>query len=94
MREKPLLQRVSDGEVFRKHLTRHLTRHLTILGDGCWVMGDDGYQVMGVRCWVMGDGCSCSGKRPFGPSGVMMAIRWCVMGVEGPRSAEFDIRLL
>jgi len=61
MGEKPLLQRVSDGEVFRKHLTRHLTRHLTILGDGCWVFllwqaslraerGDDGYQVVGDGC--------------------------------------------
>ena len=30
MPENPLLQRVSDGEVFAKHLTRHLTKHLTI----------------------------------------------------------------
>ena len=29
--------------------------------------------------WVMGDGCSCSGKRPFGPSGVMMATRCWVL---------------
>ena len=52
MTENPLPQRVSDGEVFAKHLTRHLTKHLTIwvMGDGCWVMGVDGY-------WVMGDGC-------------------------------------
>jgi len=28
----PLLQRVSDGEVFVQHLTKHLTRHLTIGG--------------------------------------------------------------
>ena len=30
MTENPLPQRVSDGEVFAKHLTRHLTKHLTI----------------------------------------------------------------
>jgi hypothetical protein len=29
MREKPLLQRGSDGEVFAEHLTKHLTKHLT-----------------------------------------------------------------
>ena len=58
MGEKPLLQRVSDGEVFRKHLTRHLTRHLTNWGDGCWVRGDDGYQVLGDDGYkVMGVGC-------------------------------------
>ena len=29
MREKPLLQRGSDGEVFAEHLTKHLTKQLT-----------------------------------------------------------------
>ena len=35
-----------------------------MLGDGCWMLGDDGHYcwVMGVECWVMmvtivGDGC-------------------------------------
>ena len=39
MAGKPLPQRVLDGEVFVKHLTRHLTKHLT-KHPTIWVVGD------------------------------------------------------
>ena len=51
MRENPLYTGLLNGEVLAKHLTRHLTRRPTrhptiwVLGDGCWVLGVDGYYV-------------------------------------------------